>query len=422
MTIRSYNDYRGYMTQEDIQAKLDIVDRERASLLKWTAQFSPQFIEFMLRKYAREGDKVLDPFLGSGTVIYEAGRLGLEAHGSELNPAAVYLARLYLLINSTADEREKLVREAKSLLDFCNTYHETVPYQDFAQKVNDLKALTQSNENIVLGSFVVLLDVKKGVDIGVLKVERTWAKLERIVAELPYSKKKLSVFHSDARDLPLEDSSIDLVITSPPYINVLNYHQQYRHSMELLGWDLLKVAKAEIGANRKNRQNRFLTVISYCQEIAQCLEELKRTTRMDARIIFIVGKQSKVRGVAFENGAIVKRLATECCGLELVEQQERKFKNRYGQIIYEDILHFSNTKAAMYSEDCLNEVLYEIIDEKMRIVVDQGFDGEIIDQLQQVKEKIENLCPSVPFKEPQDEITYTPWRQAKGAFTQPQTT
>jgi methylase of polypeptide subunit release factors len=406
------------MTQEDIQSKLDITERERANLLKWTAQFSPQLIEYMLKKYTRKGDKVLDPFLGSGTVIYEAGRLGLEAHGSELNPAAVYLSRLYLLINKTPQQRKDMLAEAKVLVDFClNHPADTIPYLDFSQKVQELKELVTDGENIVLGTLIVLVDVKKETDIETAKVVRVWKKLEKTIDELPYSKRKLNVFHSDARNLPLKDSSIDLVITSPPYINVLNYHQQYRHSMELLGWNLLEVAKAEIGANRKNRQNRFLTVISYCQEIAQCLEELKRTTRLEARVIFIVGKQSKVRGVAFENGSIVKRIATECCGLSLVEEQQRKFKNRYGQIIYEDILHFVNTKAAKYSENCLNEALYEIIDEKMKLAIEQDFSDEIIDQLRQVKEKINNLCPSVPFKESDDEITYPTWGQVKSALS-----
>jgi predicted nucleotidyltransferase len=400
------------MTQEDIQAKLDIIDRERANLLKWTAQFSPQLIEFMLKTYARKGDKVLDPFLGSGTVIYEAGRMGLEAHGSELNPAAVYLSRLYLLINYTRKQREGAVMEAEALVNFCIDYSVgAVPYGDFSKKVQALKDLASGSENIVLGTLIVLIDVKKDTDIEPTKVIRVWKKLEKIINELPYSEKELNIFHSDARNLPLEDSSIDLVITSPPYINVLNYHQQYRHSMELLGWNLLEIAKAEIGANRKNRQNRFLTVISYCQEIAQCFEELKRTTRLDARIIFIVGKQSKVRGVPFENGAIVRRIATECCGLELVEQQQRKFKNRYGQLIYEDILHFENTKAARYTENCLNEVLCEIIDEKMKLAIEQDFSEEIIGQLRQVKEKINNLCPSIPFKEPDNETIYPAWGQ-----------
>ena len=59
--------------------------------------------------------------------------------------------------------------------------------------------------------------------------------------------------HADARALPVESGSADLVLTSPPYINVHNYNQKYRRSVEALEWDILAVARSEIGSNRQNR-------------------------------------------------------------------------------------------------------------------------------------------------------------------------
>src|SRR5207253_983844 len=47
----------------------------------------------------------------------------------------------------------------------------------------------------------------------------------------------------------------ELIVTSPPYINVFNYHQNHRAILELLGFDLLHVAASELGSNRKNRGN-----------------------------------------------------------------------------------------------------------------------------------------------------------------------
>ncbi len=133
---------------------------------------------------------------------------------------------------------------------------------------------------------------------------------------------------------------VNLVITSPPYINVFNYHQQYRASTEALGWNLLEVAKSEFGSNRKHRANRFLTVIQYCLDMAATLQELLRICSADSRIIFIVGRESNVRGTAFYNGEIVTEIAYQVFGMDLHTRQERKFKNRYGQVIKEDILHF----------------------------------------------------------------------------------
>ncbi|HHQ6001907.1 TPA: DNA methyltransferase, partial [Morganella morganii] len=91
----------------------------------------------------------------------------------------------------------------------------------------------------------------------------------------------------DARFTSLPDKSIDAVITSPPYINVFNYHQNYRPAIELLNWKPLDAAKSEIGANRKFRQNRFLTVVQYAIDMGMTLNELVRITRDNAKIIMV---------------------------------------------------------------------------------------------------------------------------------------
>ena len=158
---------------------------------------------------------------------------------------------------------------------------------------------------------------------------------------MPFSTHRIEAIHSDARNTLMADSSVNLVVTSPPYINVHNYHQQYRASMESLRWNLLEVAKSEIGSNRKFRSNRFITVVQFCLDIAQALRELLRVCDSDARIIFIVGRESKVRKTKIYNGEIVAEIAHKAFGYNLVLRQERVFTNRFGQNIYEDILHFS---------------------------------------------------------------------------------
>jgi hypothetical protein len=130
-------------------------------------------------------------------------------------------------------------------------------------------------------------------------------------------------------------------VTSPPYINVFNYHQHYRRSVESLGFDLLKVAKSEIGSNRKHRQNRFLTVIQYCLDMAAVLHELHRVCRPQTRLVVVLGRESKVRKTPFYNSEIVARLAVMSCGCNLLTRQERVFQNRFGELIYDEILQFS---------------------------------------------------------------------------------
>src|SRR5438270_11492624 len=78
---------------------LDIADKQRSNLFAWRGQFSPQLVEALLRSYAPPQATVLDPFMGSGTVLVEAASRGHEVHGCEVNPAAYSMARLYEFCN-----------------------------------------------------------------------------------------------------------------------------------------------------------------------------------------------------------------------------------------------------------------------------------------------------------------------------------
>ena len=168
-------------------------------------------------------------------------------------------------------------------------------------------------------------------------VRLTWAKLRNRVLSLPFSEEPIEIANCDARAFPCRQA--ETVVTSPPYINVFNYHQQYRCSAEAMGWDLLEVAKSEIGSNRKNRGNRYLTVIQYCLDMAAVLRMLRKSCKPNARIIIVLGRESNVRKTRFYNGEIIAKLAVNCAGLKLESRQERVFRNRFGDLIYEDILH-----------------------------------------------------------------------------------
>jgi len=75
--------------------KLDIVEKTRTNLFPWRGQFSPQLIEIILSAYCLPNSVILDPFVGSGTVLLEAGILEFEAYGFEINPAAWILSKIY---------------------------------------------------------------------------------------------------------------------------------------------------------------------------------------------------------------------------------------------------------------------------------------------------------------------------------------
>ncbi len=338
-------------TSEISAARLNIANKTRCNPLSWNGQFSPQLVQVLLQAYATAGMQVFDPFLGSGTLLLEAGRAKLAASGTEINPGAIVLAQTYQCINMAPSLRRAHLEQLRALLE--QRFPRNLPLfrdngspaiEDEAtlksRLIETLESVDTPLERTLLETLVALVDFyKPGLSND--RILGTFHDLTQHIDALPYSKQPINIYHADARATPLAPASVDLVITSPPYINVFNYHQQYRASMEALRWNLLRVAKSEIGANRKHRGNRFLTVIQYCLDIAQTLSEMARICKPTARLIFVVGRESAVRGTRIFNGEIVAEIANRAMGFEVLLRQERVFLNRFGQDIFEDILHFA---------------------------------------------------------------------------------
>lgn len=328
------------------QDALDLVGKARSNIFPWRGQFSPELIEVIFDSYCREGSIVIDPFCGSGTVLCEAGRHGLEALGVELNPAAYILSRTYELINlSPIDTRNVLDSFSSKVQEkFSKTgafsNGKALPYREFRHCIRGLQDGMTKEESILLGTLVILLDISNEIDL--LSIHSSLHRVTSSVRRFPHSTKQISVLFGDSRCIPIEDGLVDFCITSPPYINVFNYHQNYRRSAESLGWDLLKIARSEIGSNRANRGNRFLTVVQYCLDMVDTLAELHRVTKNRGKIILVVGYESNVMGVPFFNAEIVLMLAVRSGLFNLVLRQSRRFKNKFGKVIREDLLHLES--------------------------------------------------------------------------------
>jgi DNA modification methylase len=306
------------------QSKLDVEERQRYSLLPWRGQFNPHLIETLLDFYTPTSNcTLLDPFCGSGTSLVESARRKIAAVGTDINLAAYFMSQLSLFCNVEARERMSFFDE--SLLS--------------NQKKFDKKLFDILSVNLFLAEKRLKSRMK------------SISSLLDIVLDLPYSEKEISVLNQDARSINLADDSVDLIITSPPYINVFNYHQNQREAIEDLGHDVLSIAKSEIGSNRANRGNRFITVIQYCIDISLSIHEMLRCSKPGTPIVLVVGRESRVKGEQFFNGRIVYDIFSEIFKSRISLYQERQFINRYGEVIFEDILHFKSSKNALnYSE------------------------------------------------------------------------
>jgi SAM-dependent methyltransferase len=239
-----------------------------------------------------------------------------------------------------ADLRNRIEYEFPVLL----LSEDSLPAEEVEERIIRIGQSIDDGAKVLCNALVVLLDVFNNNITGDL-VQGKLAALSEMVRALPYSRKPITAALHDARTLPLQSQSVDFVATSPPYINVFNYHQNYRRSVEILGWNPLRVARSEIGSNRANRGNRFLTVIQYCIDMAAAVQELARVLKPSGRAVLVVGYESMVLGVPFHNADIVEQLALRSGAFEVVLRQKRVFTNRFGDAIREDVLNLLRKNA-----------------------------------------------------------------------------
>ncbi len=83
---------------------------------KYKEGFSASLVEYFLEKYGVKSGKILDPFAGSGTALFTASELGLDADGIELLSIGQQIITTKRLLDNefTPEDFEKLQDWAKS--------------------------------------------------------------------------------------------------------------------------------------------------------------------------------------------------------------------------------------------------------------------------------------------------------------------
>ncbi len=333
--------------------KLDVADKTRSNIFGWRGQFTPEFVAYLLDEANEGTGLVIDPFCGSGTVLQECAIRNRAAHGFEINPAAYAMSRFFTLARLSHAERMALANRVERL--FWGTTSEFVdlplfnPVEEYRGRASNLLDLgrevfsrTESKSETLLALLALfeaegcrLPNLNQAVFTALGRVKRHLLALTDSTATLEASLCDARLVHRYVR------AEADLIVTSPPYINVFNYHQNHRAILELLGFDLLHVAASELGSNRKNRGNRFRTVIQYALDIEACAESFALSLKPRGQLVLVVGRESNVRGISIPNSQLVADIVTSLGGFHQEGNFERCFTNRFGACIYEDVLLFS---------------------------------------------------------------------------------
>ena len=214
---------------------------------------------------------LLDPFCGSGTIVYEAQKHGLRAFGVDNNPLAIQIARAKVFkgASSSLSLCESLIEQAKSLLSSGNV--EEMPenprrsfHEETAKEIMAMKQLYDSMDDFLKGIFYGTIALAARACNGYMWTSSTVGKnIEPkeycdFFAKFASKAKKHAKFFAedsspDATIIPgdsrklselLPAGSIDYVFTSPPYFDGLDYTAYYGKLIyEIFGVDRTSIKK-----------------------------------------------------------------------------------------------------------------------------------------------------------------------------------
>ncbi len=116
---------RGLVSWDDIKTDesgtspvIEAAQKEIARCLAWDRGDEPPTKPEAVRKYLQEhAPPVYDPFCGGGSIPLEAQRLGIEAHGSDLNPVAVLITKALIEIPPKFKDKPPVNPEARKTKD-----------------------------------------------------------------------------------------------------------------------------------------------------------------------------------------------------------------------------------------------------------------------------------------------------------------
>jgi len=298
--------------------------------ISYRACFKPELPRFFINIFTKKNDVVYDPFSGRGTTVIEAGLLGRRIISNDVNPLSEILSKPRFFIPDLKEVEKRLneipiKKDIESEIDLSMFYHpetlkEILSLREYLNKRRD----EGKEDKIDLWIRMVATNRLSGHSSGFFSVytlppnqavsperqkkineklnqepqykntkeiilKKTRSLLRKITEEQKknlYFAGQTGLFLSkDARDTKdIAENSVDLTVTSPPFLDVVQYHQDNWLRCWFNGIDSEEISKKITMA--KN-------IEEWCGIMQEVFFELYRITKKGGYVAFEVGEVKK---------------------------------------------------------------------------------------------------------------------------------
>lgn len=286
--------------------------------VSYRACFKPQLPAFFITRLTKEGDVVYDPFMGRGTTPIESSLLGRKPIGNDINPLSVYLTRPRINPPSMSEISVRLSQMTWAYTgplhdDLLAFYHEDTlraihylrEYFSKRESAGEIDAVDDWIRMVALnrltghssGFFSVYslppnqavsvsaqrkINEKRGQIPPYRDVASIIAKKSRSLLKdyVPHAQIDANLIVGLASDTPtIPTSSVDLVVTSPPFLDIV----QYAADNWLRCW-FASIDTADVAISMHKKPG------DWTKFVRSTFEELARVVRPGGYIAFEVGE------------------------------------------------------------------------------------------------------------------------------------
>ena len=293
------------------------------ALHPYPARFIPQVPRKAIKEWSKKGDVILDPFCGCGTTLLESILLGRPAIGIDNNAVAHLISQAKTALYTHDDLRE--LQQFISYIPLGMSSLATKPQSDVwipdfknlsiwfdESAILELGRLKTLVEKLAARPKVLALAVFSSIIVAVsyqdsdtryARINRPYQLggvekrfttrltdvIHRARAIIDHPKAKSTLYLGDSRNLSeISSGSVNLIVTSPPYLNAYDYHKYHRQRLHWIKGDIELARDREIGKHDVfTRPNA--TSAPYFEDMKKCFVEWYRVLHPNGRAFIVVG-------------------------------------------------------------------------------------------------------------------------------------